>query len=166
MRAGRARGARSPPGTSSWRATAIALRDDRAARRRRPAPSRFAGWRARARPGGRRPSCATGRARRRPTPEELAAELAERLDADLERGFTSHGPHRDDLALLRDGRELRVYGSQGEQRLALLALLLAERDVLDEERGAPPLLLLDDVMSELDAERRARLVARLGAGQA
>jgi DNA replication and repair protein RecF len=100
------------------------------------------------------------------TPEELAAELAARLDSDLERGFTGHGPHRDELLLLRDGRELRVYGSQGEQRLALLALLLAERSALEDERGAPPLLLLDDVMSELDAERRERLVERIGgAGQ-
>jgi DNA replication and repair protein RecF len=97
--------------------------------------------------------------------EELAAELAERVDSDLERGFTTHGPHRDDLALLRDGRELRAYGSQGEQRLALLALLLAERAALEDERGAPPLLLLDDVMSELDATRRERLVERLRVGQ-
>ncbi len=97
------------------------------------------------------------------TPEELAAELAERLDSDVERGFTQHGPHRDDLALQRDGRELRVYGSQGEQRLGLLALLLAEREALAEERGAPPLLLLDDVMSELDADRRALLVTRVAA---
>jgi DNA replication and repair protein RecF len=97
--------------------------------------------------------------------EELAAELAERVDADLERGFTTHGPHRDDVALLRDGRELRAYGSQGEQRLALLALLLAERTTLEDERGAPPLLLLDDVMSELDAGRRERLVERLRVGQ-
>jgi DNA replication and repair protein RecF len=100
------------------------------------------------------------------TPEELAEELAARVDSDLERGFTGHGPHRDELLLLRDGRELRVYGSQGEQRLALLALLLAERAALEEERGAPPLLLLDDVMSELDADRRERLVGRIGsAGQ-
>ena len=98
------------------------------------------------------------------TPEALAAELAERLDGDLDRGFTGHGPHRDELSLLRDGRELRVYGSQGEQRLALLALLLAERAVLDDERGAPPLLLLDDVMSELDAGRRRQLVERLATG--
>lgn len=98
------------------------------------------------------------------TPEALAAELAERLDSDLDRGFTGHGPHRDGLLLLRDGRELRVYGSQGEQRLALLALLLAERAALEDERGAPPLLLLDDVMSELDADRRERLVARIGGG--
>jgi DNA replication and repair protein RecF len=97
--------------------------------------------------------------------EGLAEELAERLEADLERGFTTHGPHRDDLALLRDGRELRVFGSQGEQRLGLLALLLAEREALGAERGSPPLLLLDDVMSELDAERRERLVERLRAGQ-
>ncbi len=96
----------------------------------------------------------------------LAAELAERVDSDLQRGFTTHGPHRDDLSLARDGRELRIYGSQGEQRLALLALLLAERDALHDERGAAPLLLLDDVMSELDSDRRAHLVARVGgAGQ-
>ena len=100
------------------------------------------------------------------TPEAFAAELAVRLDADLDRGFTGHGPHRDELALVRDGRELRAYGSQGEQRLALLALLLAEREVLAAERGSPPLLLLDDVTSELDADRRERLIARLShAGQ-
>jgi DNA replication and repair protein RecF len=100
------------------------------------------------------------------TPEAMAGELAERVAADLERGFTGHGPHRDDLLFLRDGRELRAFGSQGEQRLVLLALLLAERETLAQERGAPPLLLLDDVMSELDATRRERLVARLaGPGQ-
>jgi DNA replication and repair protein RecF len=94
----------------------------------------------------------------------LTAELAERRASDLERGFTQHGPHRDDLLLLRDGRELRSFGSQGEQRLGLLALLLAEREVLAAERGAPPLLLLDDVMSELDADRRGLLVRRLDDG--
>ncbi len=94
---------------------------------------------------------------------ELAAELASRTDSDLQRGFTTHGPHRDDLGLLRDGRELRAYGSQGEQRLGLLALLLAERETLAIERAAPPLLLLDDVMSELDSDRRSRLVARVTA---
>ena len=83
---------------------------------------------------------------------------------DLERGFTGYGPHRDELALVRGGRELRVYGSQGEQRLALLALLLAERAVLAEHRRREPLMLLDDVMSELDAERRELLVAELRTG--
>jgi DNA replication and repair protein RecF len=94
----------------------------------------------------------------------LAAELAERTPGDLERGFTCHGPHRDDLSLKRAGRELRSYGSRGQQRLGLLALLLAEREVLADSRGAAPLLLLDDVMSELDAPRRARLVDVLRAG--
>ena len=98
--------------------------------------------------------------------EELAAELRERLAGDLERGYTGHGPHRDELALLRDGRELRTYGSQGEQRLALLALLLAERALLASLRGRTPLMLLDDVMSELDASRRELLVRELSdAGQ-
>jgi DNA replication and repair protein RecF len=92
---------------------------------------------------------------------ELAAELAERTESDLERGFTGHGPHRDDLALLRGGRELRAYGSQGEQRLALLALLLSERETLAATRGAVPLMVLDDVMSELDPDRRALLAALL-----
>ena len=99
------------------------------------------------------------------TPEELAAELAERLASDLERGFTLHGPHRDDLVLARKGRSMRAYASQGEQRLGLLALLLAEREVIGSERGAPPLMLLDDVMSELDRDRRARLAAVLSDGQ-
>jgi len=93
--------------------------------------------------------------------EALAAELAERTDADLERGFTGHGPHRDDLVLERDARELRAYGSQGEQRLALLALLLAEREALALVRDTVPLLLLDDVMSELDPDRRGRLAERI-----
>ncbi|MGH2919423.1 MAG: DNA replication/repair protein RecF, partial [Solirubrobacteraceae bacterium] len=81
---------------------------------------------------------------------------------DVERGFTGHGPHRDDLVLGRAGRELRAYGSQGEQRLALLALLLAERASLAATRHSPPLMLLDDVMSELDPERRALLAEMLG----
>jgi DNA replication and repair protein RecF len=93
--------------------------------------------------------------------DEFVAELQARLASDLERGFTGHVPHRDELALLRDGRELRLYGSQGEQRLALLALLLAERSVLAEQRRRTPLMLLDDVMSELDAQRRELLAAEL-----
>ena len=93
----------------------------------------------------------------------LALELSERRAHDLERGFTTHGPHRDDLVLAHADRGLRAFGSQGQQRLGLLALLFAERDVL-AERGRPPLMLLDDVMSELDAERRQRLVAAICAG--
>jgi DNA replication and repair protein RecF len=92
---------------------------------------------------------------------EFVAELQERLPRDLERGFTGHGPHRDELAVQHGDRELRVYGSQGQQRLALLALLLAERAVLAEERRRTPLMLLDDVMSELDSERRELLAGEL-----
>jgi DNA replication and repair protein RecF len=95
---------------------------------------------------------------------EFVAELQARLSTDIERGFSSHGPHRDELAVLRDGRELRVYGSQGEQRLALLALLLSERSVLARERRRTPLMLLDDVMSELDADRRELLARELSRG--
>lgn len=98
--------------------------------------------------------------------DEFVGELEAKLSSDLERGFSTHGPHRDELALLRDGRELRAYGSQGEQRLALLALLLAERSVLARERGQVPLMLLDDVMSELDVTRRELLSDELrGNGQ-
>lgn len=91
----------------------------------------------------------------------LAEELAERRESDLQRGFTGHGPHRDELALRREDRELRAYGSQRQQRLALLALLLAEREALAAARRAPPVMLLDDVMSELDASRRRALVRLL-----
>jgi DNA replication and repair protein RecF len=98
--------------------------------------------------------------------DEFVAELQEHLPGDLARGFSGHGPHRDELAILREGRELRRYGSRGQQRLALLALLLAERAVLARERRRAPLMLMDDVMSELDGERRQLLADELsGAGQ-
>jgi DNA replication and repair protein RecF len=96
-------------------------------------------------------------------PEGLRAELLERREDDLARGFTAHGPHRDDIALVRDGRQLRSYGSQGQQRVGLLALLFAERDVLGAA-GRAPLMLLDDVMSELDASRRERLIELVRSG--
>jgi DNA replication and repair protein RecF len=96
--------------------------------------------------------------------EGLAAELGERRAADLDRGFTAHGPHRDELQLQLDGVALRAYGSQGQQRTALLALLFAERELLAERRSRPPLMLLDDVMSELDTERRELLAGLLRSG--
>jgi DNA replication and repair protein RecF len=99
------------------------------------------------------------------TPEELEAQLAERRAGDLARGFTGHGPHLDEIHLEARGRALRRYGSQGEQRTALLALLFAERRALLEARKAPPLMLLDDVMSELDPDRRALLASRLAEGK-
>jgi DNA replication and repair protein RecF len=98
------------------------------------------------------------------TAEELESELEEALSTDLDRGFTGHGPHRDDFSLELDSRSLRRFGSQGQQRVALLALLLAERDVLGSLRSAMPVLLLDDVLSELDDERRERLLDLLDQG--
>jgi DNA replication and repair protein RecF len=94
-------------------------------------------------------------------PSQLAEELAQRVEQDLERRFTAHGPHRDDLVTSRAGRDLRTYGSQGQQRMALLALLLAERQTIASTRTAVPLMLLDDVMSELDQDHRVALVELL-----
>ncbi len=88
-------------------------------------------------------------------------ELEERTDRDLDRGATGLGPHLDDIAVLSGERDLRAFGSQGEQRLAVLALLLGEAELLEERRGVRPLLLLDDVLSELDPERRRVLADRL-----
>jgi len=93
----------------------------------------------------------------------FVAELEERRQSDIDRGFTQHGPHRDDLALTHGDRPLRTLGSQGQQRAGLLALLFAERDAL-LERERPSLMLLDDVMSELDATRRARLAELVRSG--
>jgi DNA replication and repair protein RecF len=163
VRAGRA----SQDSLAAWDAElarhGIALRDDRAAAAERlvdrfPPLADDLGLTGDARLAYRPATEAT-------TPDELAAELAARVASDLERGFTQHGPHRDDLVLAREGRSMRAYASQGEQRLGLLALLLAEREVIGAERGAPPLMLLDDVMSELDRERRGRLAATLADGQ-
>jgi DNA replication and repair protein RecF len=92
-----------------------------------------------------------------PTVEFLDAVL----ERDLERGATSLGPHLDDVVLLAGDRDLRSFGSQGEQRLALLALLLAEAEAIRERTGVPPLLLLDDVLSELDPARRSILAERV-----
>jgi len=89
-----------------------------------------------------------------------AEQLEARLEQDLARGFTGLGPHLHDVAIVAVDRDLRSFGSQGEQRLAVLSLLLAEADLLTD-RGPPPLLLLDDVLSELDPERRAILAARI-----
>jgi len=99
--------------------------------------------------------------------EAIIAELTERREGDVARGFTGYGPHRDEVELSFGGRSLRRYGSQGQQRIGLLALLFAEREALRSARRRLPLMLLDDVMSELDPERRRRLVAMLaGSGQA
>lgn len=90
------------------------------------------------------------------------ALLEARLERDVERGVTGLGPHLDDVSVRSAGRDLRTFGSQGEQRLAVLSLLLAESEVIAERHGTPPLVLLDDVLSELDATRRLTLARRIG----
>ena len=90
--------------------------------------------------------------------------LEQRYPRDVERGWTSIGPHLDDVAVLAGERDLRGFGSQGEQRIAVLSLLLGEADLLAERSGIPPLLLLDDVLSELDPERRRILTERISHG--
>ena len=98
--------------------------------------------------------------------------LAEMRAADRQRTFTHLGPHRDDLRLVRRGLDMRDCASQGEQRAALLSLVLAEweqsgtgeADRGGRATGERPLLLLDDVMSELDEERRRALVGVIGRG--
>jgi DNA replication and repair protein RecF len=96
---------------------------------------------------------------------ELAAALELALEADRFRGHTTVGPHRDDLALALDGRDARRQASQGEQRSLALALRLAGHELVSRQRGVTPLLLLDDVFSELDPLRSERLLTLLPKGQ-
>lgn len=96
-------------------------------------------------------------------PKPLSSEwyrrqLMARRAEDIARGTTTIGPHRDDLLLAVNGHDLRVFGSQGQQRTGALALKLAELEFIKSETGEYPLLLLDDVMSELDEERRSHLL--------
>ncbi|HYN70151.1 MAG TPA: DNA replication/repair protein RecF [Candidatus Eisenbacteria bacterium] len=93
--------------------------------------------------------------------EALARRLAETAEKEAWNGTTLIGPHRDDLSFLHEGRDLASFASRGQQRTAILALKLAELDLLTAADGRPPLLLLDDVFSELDPERRAHLVRRI-----
>jgi DNA replication and repair protein RecF len=86
-----------------------------------------------------------------------AEALREAHSADIERGTTSVGPHRDDFAVLFGGVSMTTYGSQGQQRLGTLALKFAAREYLRLEAGQDPILLFDDVMSELDERRRGYL---------
>ena len=97
-------------------------------------------------------------------PEDLFAALRSGRALDLRRGTTGVGPHRDDVLVLLDGRDARAYASQGQQRTAVVSLKLAEADVIEARTGEPPVLLLDDVLSELDPERRAALMERVAAG--
>lgn len=108
------------------------------------------------------PSFALPRDARRTDPggiaEAMASELAARNREEIARGVSLIGPHRDDLSLVLNGFDLRTYGSQGQQKSAVLSLKMAEVEYLREETGEYPILLLDDVMSELDHLRQSRLL--------
>lgn len=89
------------------------------------------------------------------------SKLRSRRAREIAAGITMYGPHRDDLRFVGNGRDLRLFGSRGQQRTAALALKLAELRVGTAQTGVAPLLLLDDVMSELDSQRRAAMIAAL-----
>lgn len=97
-------------------------------------------------------------------PENLAQAVNNSLAEDIRRGTTSVGPHRDDLAILLQGEDARAFGSQGQQRTAVVSLKLAEAALIGQRTGERPVLLLDDVLSELDGERRSALLREVGAG--
>lgn len=92
----------------------------------------------------------------------FADRLRKSTSRDIQQGSTGHGPHRDDLDFLIEGTPLKTFGSQGQQRSFVLALKLAELDNMQETLGEPPVMLLDDIASELDKERINNLLSFLG----
>jgi DNA replication and repair protein RecF len=95
--------------------------------------------------------------------EALLAALERKRPLDVKRGVTHAGPHRDDLELTLDARDLRTYGSAGQQRTAAIALRLLEADTLRDAARAEPLVLLDDPFAELDSRRAGRILELLSA---
>jgi len=98
----------------------------------------------------------------------ILAAFEEKRALDMRRGLTHVGPHRDELELTLDDKDLRLFGSAGQQRTAAIALRMLEASTLREHTGAEPVLLLDDPFAELDARRSARIIVLLeerGLGQ-
>lgn len=93
--------------------------------------------------------------------EEFLQKLSSNLAGEAEQGYTLYGPHRDDILLCINGQDAKSFASQGQQRTVVLSLKLAQADFLYEETGEYPVLLLDDIMSELDAGRRAYLAKKI-----
>jgi DNA replication and repair protein RecF len=91
----------------------------------------------------------------------MLRKLEQNIDDDKLRGFTSYGPHRDDLGVIIDNHRAEVSASRGESRTVLLALKILELRLIEKSRGKKPILLLDDVFSELDGSRRKALTAYL-----
>lgn len=100
------------------------------------------------------------------TEEEIASafkeQLALKVEGDIEKGFTSIGPHRDDLKLIVNNKSVKTYGSQGQQRTTALSLKLAEAQIFKDTFKESPILILDDVFSELDRSRQKKLVELIG----
>ncbi len=94
--------------------------------------------------------------------DALARRLEETAEKELWNGTTLVGPHRDDISFSLGGRDMAGFASRGQQRSAILSFKLAELELMQATHGRPPLLLLDDVFSELDPDRRAHLVRRIG----
>ncbi|MBQ9409486.1 MAG: DNA replication/repair protein RecF [Clostridia bacterium] len=106
------------------------------------------------------PDIATG-ATMEETQHELLKALVESREVDIRRATTSKGPHHDDMGIFIDELDARLYGSQGQIRTCALSLKLSEIELLERETGESPILMLDDVMSELDPTRRRQLIRRL-----
>jgi DNA replication and repair protein RecF len=95
------------------------------------------------------------------TEKKLLSEMAASYERDIRLGFTGTGPHRDDLKIVIGDKDARGYASQGQARTAALSLKLAELEIFKKRAGEYPILILDDVMSELDLPRRKKLVGKL-----
>ena len=95
------------------------------------------------------------------TKEEMLAKIEASFTRELEQGCTLYGPHRDDIDIIIDGKDSKSFASQGQQRSAVLSLKLAQAEILFEETGEYPVLLLDDILSELDFKRRSFLVKKI-----
>ena len=95
------------------------------------------------------------------TKEEYLNLLKQRRKLDIIKGYTTKGIHRDDFIIYINGKELDIYGSQGQHRTAILSLKLSEVEIIKEEIGEEPILLLDDFMSELDEKRRTHLLEKI-----
>ena len=98
--------------------------------------------------------------------QDMLRGLQASREEDERRMTTCFGPHRDEIDLTLCGAPIKAFGSQGQMRTAALSMKLAAFDLLEAAQGEPPLLLLDDVLSELDPDRRRRLIARIGRAQA
>ena len=100
------------------------------------------------------------------TCSDFAKELTAARERDIRLRTTTVGPHRDDIAILINGQDVRTYGSQGQQRTAALSIKLGELELFTQLTGERPILLLDDVFNELDSSRQSRLLTAIANTQA